>query len=92
MRALVKGVSRRVVVIKSPEGKFFEQAIFILKDDLSASGGRGSVDIVREACRIASSCTQGYDKQRLLKRIPPPVFAVLGAAAASAIWVLTLLF
>ena len=30
---MVKGISRQVIVVHSPEPKLFEQAIFILKED-----------------------------------------------------------
>ena len=30
---MVKGVSRQVIVVRSPDEKLFEQAIFILKED-----------------------------------------------------------
>lgn len=44
---MVKGVSRRVVVVH-PEGSgLFEQAIFLVRDQTAARS-----DIVREACRI----------------------------------------
>ena len=30
---MVKGISRQVILVQSPEPKLFEQAIFILKDE-----------------------------------------------------------
>ena len=30
---MVKGVSRQVILVRPPEPKLFEQAIFILRDD-----------------------------------------------------------
>ena len=44
---MVKGVSRQVIVVHAPEPKLFEQAIFILKDDI----GEGITDelLLREA-------------------------------------------
>lgn len=33
---MVKGVSRRVVVVKSPDPKWFEQAIFLLREEAGA--------------------------------------------------------
>ena len=30
---MVKGISRQVILVRSPEKKLFEQAIFILRDD-----------------------------------------------------------
>ena len=35
---LVKGISRQVIVVQSPEPKMFEQAIFILNDNAVGEG------------------------------------------------------
>ena len=35
---MVKGVSRQVIVVPSPDPELFEQAIFILRDDAVAKG------------------------------------------------------
>lgn len=35
---MVKGISRQVIVVKSPEPKLFDQAIFILRDDVPREG------------------------------------------------------
>ena len=32
---VVKGVAKRVIVVKSPDPKVFEEAIFIVREDLS---------------------------------------------------------
>ena len=44
---MVKGVSRQVIVVHSPDPKLFEQAIFILKDNM----GEGVTDelLLKEA-------------------------------------------
>ena len=34
---MVKGISRQVIMVDAPEPKLFEQAIFILKDDLEGA-------------------------------------------------------
>ena len=51
---MVKGVSRRVVVVRPDECGLFEQAIFLVRD---YSAPRS--DIVREACRIANRYLAG---------------------------------
>ena len=51
---MVKGVSRRVVVVRPDECGLFEQAIFLVRD---YSAPRS--DIVREACRIANGYLAG---------------------------------
>jgi len=81
---LVKGVSRRVVVVNSPEGKMFEQAIFILNEGASQRSG----DIVREACRMANAAAPQKGIKAAAGKISPPVWGAVGAAAASFVWLL----
>ena len=50
---MFKGVSKNVVVIKSPDPRYFEQAIFILRDDLIKKDGKSSAKILRDAERVA---------------------------------------
>ena len=35
---MVKGISRRVVVVDSPDQRFFEQAIFIVRNSAAGEG------------------------------------------------------
>ncbi len=35
---MVKGISRQVIVVRTPEPQLFEQAIFILKEDAVGQG------------------------------------------------------
>lgn len=48
---MVKGISRRVVVVKAPVGSIFDEAIFIMRDDLSTDVD--SEELLREACSAA---------------------------------------
>ena len=50
---MVRGVSRRIVVVRSPEQNIFEEAIFILRDD-ALKAGVSAEDVVAQACGIAS--------------------------------------
>ena len=83
---MVKGVSRQVIVVKEPDPRFFEQAIFVLKEE--AFGGGATADqVLREARRVAD----GYVRRntgpaRLWRRIPAPVYAAAGALGATACW------
>ena len=49
---MVKGISRRVVVVDAPEHRFFEQAIFIVRND-AAGEGITSRELVEEAVQAA---------------------------------------
>ncbi len=75
---MVKGTSKRVVVVKSPDPKFFEQAIFILREDLREKGGS---DVLREAQRVADDYVKNYvsEPQKLLAKMPPAFFCAVGA-------------
>ena len=55
---MVKGISRRVVVLDSPDQRFFEQAIFIVRND-AAGEGITSRELVEEARRVAHSYVAG---------------------------------
>ena len=49
---MVKGISRQVIVVQSPDPKLFEQAIFILKDDAVGKAGVTEEMLLKEANRI----------------------------------------
>ena len=58
---MVKGINKRVVVIR-PSGKgIFEEAIFILRGD-AAQTGCSADDILKEACSIANNYMIGGEK------------------------------
>lgn len=50
---MVKGISRRVVVVKAPVGSIFDEAIFIMRDDDASSSEVDAEKILREACAAA---------------------------------------
>ena len=83
---MVKGTAKRVVVVKSPDPKIFEQAIFIVREDYS--GGKGPADVLRQAQQVADDYIRGsvQGRKRLLSRIPPPAFAAAGAGCAGLVW------
>ncbi len=86
---MVKGVSRRVIVIKSPDQHLFEEAIFIVKEDALQSGGVTGEDIIKQAQEVADRYVRCHLKKRLLPRLPAPAFAFLGAAVTALVWYLT---
>ena len=82
---MVKGTSRRVIVVDSPDPKLFEQAIFIVKNEAFAKEGVTSQQVLGEACRIA----QGYAARQTArtpdrKRVPWWGWVAAGAALAAA--------
>ena len=83
---MVKGLSRRVVVVKSPDSKIFEEAIFIVREDVLCSGGRSRSDILREAERVADSYVKTHlkaENRQIRLRVKKPVLLlILGVCAA----------
>ena len=46
---MVKGISRRVIVVDSPDPRVFDQAIFILRNDVLEGDGVSSRQLVDQA-------------------------------------------
>lgn len=82
---MIKGISRRVIVVKSPDRRFFEEAIFIVREGIIGSGGVTAEQVVEEARRVADSFARKR-KTRWWQKIPAPGYAALGAMAATAVW------
>lgn len=82
---MVKGISRQVIVVKSPEPKLFEQAIFFIRDDV----GEGVTDelLIKEA----QQAIRGKQKNRRHFYLYGAVWASLGALMTGFVWLLTVL-
>ena len=88
---MVKGTSRRVIVVDSPDPKLFEQAIFIVKNDAFSQEGVTSQQVLGEACRIARSCTAPQTaRPPFWRRVPLWGWLAAGgiAAAGLLVWLL----
>ena len=55
---MVKGISRRVIVVDSPDPRVFDQAIFPLRNDVLEEDGVSSRQLVDQAVHIAKSSTR----------------------------------
>lgn len=84
---MVKGTSKRVVVVKSPDPRFFEQAIFILREDIRRGISGGESDVLKEAQRVADDYVKNYvsGEKSIFARIPPPAFAGIGAVLGAGV-------
>lgn len=85
---MVKGISRQVIVLHSPEQKLFEEAIFILKEDALRNGGISNDELLKEAKRLMNQ-QHSSPKRRLLSY--GSVWACLGALVSSAVWAVCVL-
>ena len=85
---MVKGISRQVIVVQAPEPKLFEQAIFILKDNM----GEGVTD--EALLKEAQQAIQGHDKGGARKRhiwLYGAFWAAAGAVMTGIAWLMTVL-
>ena len=82
-RRVVKGTSKHIVVVKSPDPKIFEEAIFIVKEDFLGRGGRTSV--LEEAQKVADAYIRSSVAAPVgfFRRIPPPAWAAVGAVLSA---------
>ena len=77
---MVKGISRQVILVKSPDPKLFEQAIFILKED---APGISDEELLKQA-RLAA-------RRPTAQQLPfawGAVWACAGAAVTGVIWLI----
>jgi len=85
---LVKGISRQVIVVQSPDPKLFEQAIFILRDDAVNNKGVTDEALLKEAKRLMGSSNSNKKKKYLYSGV---LWACSGALVTGLAWVLSLL-
>ncbi len=52
---VVKGTTHRVIVVKSPDERYFEEAIFIVRDDILQERGADSAAVLKEARKAANA-------------------------------------
>lgn len=89
---MVRGTSRRVIVVESPDTNLFEQAIFIVRNDALHRDGVTAQQLVDEACRVARSYTRAHSTRRsLLYRTSPLVWCAAGALGIALVWLVTAL-
>ena len=85
---MVKGISRQVIVVQSPEPKLFDQAIFILKENM----GEGITDeaLLKEARQVIHN-SDGTGKKRFFY-LYGAFWAAAGALLMGITWLMTALF
>ena len=85
---MVKGVSKRVIVVRPPDAKIFEQAIFIIREDYAGQTGVSEQDVLREADRVANSYLWGERGRSVggFRRLRGALYAMAGAAVTALAW------
>ena len=84
---MVKGVSRQVIVVHSPDPKLFDQAIFILKEDM----GEGVTDeaLLKEAQKAIRMGESSSRKRKIW--LYGAFWAAAGALLTGSLWAMTIL-
>lgn len=78
---MVKGITKQVIVVHSPEPKLFEQAIFILKEDAVGEGITDEI-LLKEAKRA-------INQKENTRAMSGPLWACAGAGVTALVWLLT---
>ncbi len=85
----VKGVARRVVIVRSPAESVFEEAIFIVREEAERSGGVSREEVLSEARRAAGAYVGAVSPPR--RRIGWKTWAFLGTCAAALVLALVII-
>ena len=85
---MVKGITRRVIVIKSPDKRLFDEAIFIVREDALNEQGVTSDDIIKEAQNVADEYIRNNLKAPRRRKLPAPIFVLMGSAVTGIAWFL----
>ena len=77
---MVKGISKQVILVQAPDTELFEQAIFILKDNVC---GITDDALLKEAKRIINN-------QKKKRHFPGAMWACCGAGVKGILWLITI--
>lgn len=83
---MVKGISRQVIVVHSPDREMFEQAIFILRENAVGEGITDDV-LLKEAERAIRGSGRREKTRRLY--LYGAVWACAGSMLTGLVWLLT---
>ena len=83
---MVKGVTRRVVVVRAPDQKYFEQAIFLLREE-AESPDPPEEQVLKQAQAVADAYLLRTSPWARWRRAWVPALAAwAGGAGASLLW------
>jgi len=80
---MVKGITRQVVVVNGTNEASFDQAIFLVKNNVITKGGITEDALLKEARQLCSSVTH---RGRCI------LWSLSGSALTGLIWLITALF
>ena len=87
MAAIVKGITRQVILVKSTDPRLFEEAIFIVKEDALTREGVSAEQVLKQARQAADGyLKQGRTLPRPVAGLPGLLWGLAGAVLASGGW------
>jgi len=85
---MIKGNTKRVIVVKSLDPDVFEEAIFIVKEEAFSKNGITASALLSEAQKIANGYTGSGGKKS--NSVSPLFYALAGAAIMGIAWLLSI--
>ncbi|MBP3633539.1 MAG: hypothetical protein J6J43_03075 [Oscillospiraceae bacterium] len=82
---MVKGTTRQVIIVKGTKATLFDQAIFLVRDDIVAKGGVTDKALVSEAYAACKTSLRGTFLKKML-------WSLSGGGVISLIWLMTVIF
>ena len=82
---MVKGITRQVILVKSPDPRLFEEAIFIVKEEAVNRAGVNAEQVIRQARQAANGYLRG-GKRAKGDWTDALLWGVVGAGTASLLW------
>lgn len=85
---MVKGTSRRIIVVKSPDPDLFDEAIFVVKEEFLRSPGVSQEQLLSDARRAAAGMVDKSGKigrSKFAQSLAISASAVLGSGLAVAV-------
>ena len=87
---MVKGMTRQVVVVRSPDQKLFEQAIFLVRSDAQTEGV-SDTELLRQAKEAAGVCVMDEPETGKRRRLSALFGALTGGGLVGLAWILTVI-
>lgn len=87
---VIKGTTRNVIVVKSPDPKVFDEAIFIVREDYMRSGGLSRTQLLDDARKAADGYIGSLRKPKRIINMPA-LWITLSAVGGTGVGLLIML-
>jgi len=85
-KEMIKGLSKRIIVVKCPDKELFEEAIFIIREDVFRH--QSDRDVLTQAQQAANDYVKRnlQSQKRIIAKLTPPAYLAAGAAVTAMAW------